>query len=260
MPENLRKNESDSFPEKESPIVVIKREIPVLAGIPLHKHKRGQLYFVQKGVIAIITAQGRYIAAPNQGVWVPAEQEHEVIAKTHTQLIHFYLAPEQCEDTPVHCVTLQGNTFFSAMALEASTIPNVYSWEGSDGRLLRLVRDRICQAQWLDTYLPYPNDERLKLIVERLQKHPAIKSDLIAWGKFVSASSRTLTRRFKIETGMTYSDWRQRLNIQIAIKHIVLGDSINDIAKMLGYESSSAFIYMFKKQLGATPNHYLQSP
>ncbi|GHE97637.1 AraC family transcriptional regulator [Thalassotalea profundi] len=257
MPENLRKNESGSVSEKESPIVVIKREIPSLAGIPLHKHKRGQLYFVQKGVIAIITSQGRYIAAPNQGVWVPMGQEHEVIAKTDTQLIHFYLAPEQCENTPEQCVTLQGYAFFSAIALEASTISNDYTWKGSDGRLLRLIRDRICQADWLDTYLPYPQDERLKLIVERLQKHPAIKSDLIAWGKFVSASSRTLTRRFKIETGMTYSDWRQRLNVQIAIKHIVLGDSINEIAKMLGYESSSAFIYMFKKQVGVTPNNYL---
>ena len=257
MPESLRKNENDLYPEKESLIVVIKREIPVLAGIPLHKHKRGQLYFIQKGVIAIVTTQGRYIAAPNQGVWVPAEQEHEVIAKTDTQLIHFYLAPEQCVDTPVHCVTIKASSFFSAMAVEASTIPNTYPWEGSDGRLLRLIRDRISQADLLDTFLPYPQDDRLKLIVDRLQKHPAIKTDLVAWGKFVNASSRTLTRRFKIETGMTYSDWRQSLNIQIAIKHIVLGDSINDIAKMLGYESSSAFIFMFKKQLGVTPNNYL---
>lgn len=249
----------ESLDEKALPIVVIKRELPALAGIPLHKHKRGQLFYVRKGVIAIVTPKGRYIAAPHQGVWVPAEQEHEVVAKTDTQLIHFYLAPEQCLSTPVHCVTLQGDNFFSAIVTEASTIPSAYPWQGSDGRLLRLVRDRICRANWLDTQLPYPQDERLVLIIERLQKHPAIKSDLVAWGKFVSASSRTLSRRFKIETGMTYSDWRQRLNIQIAIKHIVLGDSISDIAKMLGYESSSAFIYMFKKQIGTTPNHYLQS-
>ena len=50
---------------------------------------------------------------------------------------------------------------------------------------------------------------------------------------------------------------KQSTNVQIAIKHIVLGDSINEIAKMLGYESSSAFIYMFKKQVGVTPNNYL---
>lgn len=243
--------------DKELPIVVIKRELPALAGIPLHKHKRGQLFYAREGVIAIITPQGRYIAAPDQGVWVPAEHEHEVVAKTDTQLIHFYLAPEQCESTPAHCVTLQGDSFLSAIVVEATNIPSTYPWEGSDGRLLRLVRDRICCASWLNTQLPYPQDERLKLIVDRLQKHPAIKSDLVAWGKFVGASSRTLSRRFKIETSMTYSDWRQRLNIQIAIKHIVLGDSINDIAKMLGYESSSAFIYMFKKQVGTTPNHYL---
>lgn len=254
---NASKSTSAVLDEKELPIVVIKRELPALAGIPLYKHKRGQLFYARKGVIAIVTPKGRYIAAPNQGVWVPADHEHEVVAKTDTQLIHFYLAPEQCESAPTSCVTLQGDSFFSAIVVEATHISSTYSWEGSDGRLLRLLRDRICCANWLNTQLPYPQDERLRLIVDRLQKHPAIKSDLVAWGKFVGASSRTLSRRFKIETSMTYSDWRQRLNIQIAIKHIVLGDSINEIAKMLGYESSSAFIYMFKKQVGTTPNHYL---
>ena len=240
------------------PVVVINRQLLALVGIPLHTHQRGQLLFVQQGVVAVITAHGRFIAAPNQGIWIPAGQEHEVVAKTDTILTHFYFSPAQCDYAPAHCVTLQGDNFFSALVKEANTVPEVYQWESSDGRLLRLISDRICMANWVDTQLPYPNDKRLLLIVERLQKHPAIKSDLVAWGKFVNASPRTLSRRFKAETHLTYSDWRQRLNVQIAIKHLVLGDTIGDIAQMLGYRSSSAFIYMFKKQIGQTPNNYLQ--
>lgn len=248
------------FTQDESalPVVVIKREINAHLGIPLCKHQRGQLFYVQQGVVAVITEYGRLIASPNQTIWVPAGQEHEVIAKTNVVLVHFYFSPEQCQHAPAHCVTLQGDSFIGALVLEASNIPPIYPWDGSDGRLLRLIRDRICTADWVNTQLPYPKDERLKLIIDRLQKHPAIKSDLVAWGKFVHASSRTLSRRFKLEVGMTYSDWRQRLNIQIAIKHLVLGDSISDIAQMLGYKSSSAFIFMFKKQIGYTPNNYLQ--
>ncbi|XQW85193.1 AraC family transcriptional regulator [Thalassotalea piscium] len=257
MTPTIIKDDVLNLDDKKPPIVVINRALSAKAGIPLYTHKRGQLLYVRKGVIAIVTPQGRFIAAPNQGIWIPPEQTHEVVAKTDTQLIHFYLAPKQCQSAPMDCMTLQGDHFFSAIVDEASIISDTYLWESSDGRLLRLVRDRIHCAARLDTQLPYPQDERLILITQRLQKHPAIKSDLVAWGKFVKASSRTLSRRFKQETGMTYSDWRQRLNVQVAIKHIVLGDSINDIAKMLGYESSSAFIYMFKKQVGITPNHYL---
>ncbi|WP_448564750.1 helix-turn-helix domain-containing protein [Thalassotalea ganghwensis] len=244
--------------EQEQPVVIFDHHIAAMSGMPLHRHPRGQFYFVKQGALAVVNQQGRFIAAPGHGIWVPAELEHQVIAKTDASLAHFYFAPELCPLDSEHCIALQGTGLLSGLVNEALNIPKDYQWASIHGRILRLLSDYIFLAKPLDTYLPYPHDKRLLQITERLQKHPSIKSDLVAWGKFVNASSRTLSRRFKKETGITYSEWRQRLNIQIAIKHLVLGDSISDIAHMLGYESSSAFIYMFKKQTGVTPNNYIK--
>ena len=102
-------------------------------------------------------------------------------------------------------------------------------------------------------------DQRLIAITSRQQKYPALKTDLVGWGKFVHASPRTLTRVFKSETGITYSEWKQIMAIHIAIIELYLGVSITMIAKNLGYESSSAFIYMFRKHMKVTPSNYLAS-
>ena len=61
---------------------------------------------------------------------------------------------------------------------------------------------------------------------------------------------------FKAETGMTYSKWRQRLTVQIAMTKLGRGEQIAKIAADLGYESPSAFTYMFRENTGDTPSMY----
>lgn len=70
-------------------------------------------------------------------------------------------------------------------------------------------------------------------------------------------SSRNLSRLFIKELGMNFSDWRIRLKLLEAIKRLGEQQSVKEIAFDLGYESSSSFIYMFKKYLGKTPSNYI---
>lgn len=241
------------------PITVLHRKIPELAGVKAYKHSFVQFIYIEQGVLSVINEQGRYLVPPKQGIVIPANIEHELFAKTEVNLSIVYFAEAEVEDFIKQTQVVSISNFLSTLLIESKKIEPNYQWQSSDGRLLRLIRDKISQAHPLDTFLPYPKDERLTNITEKLLKHPSLKSDLISWGKFVSVSSRTLTRVFKKETGITYSEWRQRLNIQIAIKHLALGENITNIAKLLGYESSSAFIYMFKKQMGISPNRFLKS-
>ena len=245
--------------ETLSPISVLHRNIPALAGINKYQHHQAQCIFVHSGVLAIITEHGRYFVPPQQAIIIPAEALHELLAKTEVKLSIFHFITEQAEPLPTSTQVITVEPLLTALMNESLKISNEYQWQSSDGRLLRLIRDKLSQANSLDTFLPYPKDNRLTNITERLLKHPSLKSDLNFWGKFVSASPRTLSRVFKKETNITYSEWRQRLNIQIAIKHLSLGDSINSIAELLGYESSSAFIYMFRKQMGVSPSQFLKN-
>ncbi|MDG1750565.1 MAG: AraC family transcriptional regulator [Thalassotalea sp.] len=249
-------NEIDST--QLPPISVLHREIPALAGINKYQHQQAQCIFVHTGVLAIITENGRYFVPPQQAIVIPADFLHEMLAKTAVKISVFCFTNEEATNLSVQPEVITVDHLLNALILESINIPANYDWQSPDGRLLRLMRDKFIIATELDTFLPYPKDNRLTDITERLLKHPSLKSDLKFWGKFVKASPRTLSRVFKKETSITYSEWRQRLNIQIAIKHLSLGDSINSIAELLGYESSSAFIYMFKKQMGVSPSQFLK--
>ena len=249
-------------PSKESrqqlskPITVISRSIGVNSIVDKHSHSWGQFVYAHKGVLVVTTAEERYIVPPEQGVWLLPEIEHEVTAITKVELTSFYFDNDLLDKLPPKCCVLKVNNFLKSLILEASYIANDYQWAGTDGRLLRLILDRLSLAPSVIFQLPYPKDPRLLTMLELIQRDPSHGYDLKQWGEIVGASARSLSRLFKSETGLSYRTWRQRLNIQIAISELSVGKSITSISLYLGYESPSAFIHMFKENTGMTPSFY----
>jgi AraC-like DNA-binding protein len=85
---------------------------------------------------------------------------------------------------------------------------------------------------------------------------PSLRFTIEEWGARVGASNRTLIRLFQRETGMSFGRWRQQLHIGLALQRLASGQSVTNIAFDLGYESTSAFIAMFRRMLGTTPARY----
>ena len=54
--------------------------------------------------------------------------------------------------------------------------------------------------------------------------------------------------------GMPFAEWRQRLRVVRAMPLLEAGQTVETIALDLGYGSASAFIAMFKKLMGTTPD------
>lgn len=55
---------------------------------------------------------------------------------------------------------------------------------------------------------------------------------------------------------MSLHEWRQRLKVMKAMTMLNQGKTIESIAFDLGYASASAFIYMFKRWMGFTPDQF----
>jgi len=70
-------------------------------------------------------------------------------------------------------------------------------------------------------------------------------------------SSRTLTRRFEAELGLTLRSWKRRLRLFRAIELLGGGLSVTTTAMELGYGSASAFIFAFRSELGYSPHAYM---
>jgi transcriptional regulator GlxA family with amidase domain len=68
---------------------------------------------------------------------------------------------------------------------------------------------------------------------------------------------RTLLRRFTKATGMTPSEYQQRLRVTRARELLEFSQrSIDDIAASVGYDDAGRFRRMFQKIMGLTPSEY----
>ncbi|GLR70368.1 AraC family transcriptional regulator [Agaribacter marinus] len=221
-----------------------------------HSHEWAQFVYAHKGVLAVSTPSFRFIVPPEQGVWITPTTVHEVEAITDLKLTSFYIASSLLKDLPDNCCVLQVSMFLKSLIIEADKISQDFEWKGTDGRLLRLILDRLHGAPTEKLQLPYPRDRRLKGLIKAMQVNPSSNITLKQWGQSCGASSRTLTRLFKRDTGLTFIEWKQRLSIQIAISQLSIGVSVANVSLNLGYQSTSSFIYMFRQNTGVTPSFY----
>ena len=69
-------------------------------------------------------------------------------------------------------------------------------------------------------------------------------------GWLFAMSERNLARLIVKETGLSFRQWRQQLQLIMALQGLVKGDTVQKVAHTLGYDSTTAFITMFKKGWG----------
>ena len=94
-------------------------------------------------------------------------------------------------------------------------------------------------------------------VVKLLSADPADTRTLERLCKHCGASKRTVERAFVRETRMTFAKWRQQLRLLRSLQLLASGEKVTAAAIEAGYSSTSAFIAMFRKQLGTTPMRYL---
>jgi AraC-like DNA-binding protein len=254
--------------DKFAPMAIKQLELNVNDRVEGQQLDLNCFIFAYSGVVAVITERGRFLIPPEQGLWLPAKTPFQIVAATQIKLLYLFF--ENClfdgksnedkllTDLSHETSVLQVDHFLKTCIFEVMTLKGEQQKQGDYPLISRLIAQRIGTATPLALLLPSVKDQRLQAITSRQQKFPALKTDLVGWGRFVQTSSRTLSRVFKKETGLTYRQWKQMMAIHIAIIELQLGESIATIAKNLGYESSSAFIHMFSKQMNSTPSHFLK--
>ena len=123
-------------------------------------------------------------------------------------------------------------------------------------RLLQVLLDCLTHAELVGSYLPTTQHPALAQILNHLHEHPADDSTLEELAKMINMTERTLARYSQKELGMSLHEWRQRLKVMKAMSMLNKGKTIESIALDLGYASSSAFIYMFKRWMHFTPDQF----
>ena len=220
--------------------------------IPFHQHDRSQFLYASSGVMTVTTEKGIWVVPPLRAVWVPALTEHQIGCSGKLSMRTLYIKPEAVSKLPEECCVVSVPPLLRELILHAVTLPRLYEPNSHEERIMIVILDLVQTLKIAPLDLPIPTDVRLKKISEKLTVNPGDNRTLEDWGKSVGATSRTLARLFRFETGMSFRQWRQQMRILESLRRLGREDQVTTVALDLGYNSPSAFIAMFKKALGKT--------
>jgi len=224
-----------------------------------HSHPFGQLLWSVAGVLRARVQDGTWILPPGRALWIPANTKHEVEMVTAVEMRTVYVVPKALPAAPRASRVVRVEPLLRELILEAQRLPRPYPLGGAEERLFRVLLDQIEFDDVLPLHLPLPRSARLVEVTTALEADPADRRTLAQWARTQQASSRTLARDFRKETGFSFGAWRAQLRLLRALELLAAKRSVTQVALALGYESTSAFITRFQRHLGVTPARYFRA-
>ncbi len=223
---------------------------------PPHRHPWGQLSYVSYGVDHLIINGQHFLSPPEYGVWIPPNAQHSSFNTAPLVYRSLYLSCRVSEKLPSEPCSLWIGPIVRAILADFAERNVSSAKTPEDRRLMHVLLDQIRRAPVCKTYLPSATTPLMETILGRLQNDPGDNRTVSDWAKDFNVTERTLTRMCQRELGMPLGEWRQRLRFLRALSALETKRDIKEIAFDLGYSSPSAFVVMFRRLSGKTPQQY----
>jgi AraC-like DNA-binding protein len=222
----------------------------------MHAHHKAQLVHAVEGVIHVTTETGYWIVPPHRAVWVPPRMKHCVASRRTFRLMTLYstAALASLGDT---CQVVAVDRLLEELLKEASTY-SVHAVSAQQARLLAVIVDRLPMlAVSPFMHLPSGQSREIQRVTQELLSEPELTRDLDEWARSVGLGAKTFARRFFVETGTSFGQWRKHCRMLRAIQLLAEGESVTRAAFEVGYQDVSAFISAFRATTGVTPARFL---
>jgi len=223
-----------------------------------HSHPRAQILYILSGVFHVETPLGNWIAPVGQAMWIPPHVKHDVYSNNPVHAYILFVDESFCSGLPKECVTVKVSSLLTELFHKVVKNGNNYIPGDKDARLVNVMLDELADMETACMFLPMAKDKRLTNLTEILLENPSEKINLGKLACRVGASERTIARLFVKETGMTFTEWRNKYLLMKAIEKLDQGQPITTVALESGYSSASAFIAMFRRTMGSSPTRYFK--
>ncbi|ADX46652.1 transcriptional regulator, AraC family [Paracidovorax avenae ATCC 19860] len=245
----------DLHDDDTGPLVVGRAGTQVNHDTAPHSHRRGQLIGCRRGVLSVGADTGHWVIPARHAIWLPPGRPHS--SRMHGPFTGWslYVAGPACQSLPDSPCTVAVSPLLWEAALRCAERANALPDPVQD-RLAGVILDELRSMVPRPLGLPMPSDARLLRIARGLLADPARRQSLQAWAGWAALSPRTLSRRFVAETSLSFTAWTQRVRLLRSLEWLADGQSVTQVALDLGYDSVSAFIALFKRELGRTPAAY----
>ena len=223
-----------------------------------HTHPRGQLLYAARGTLTTTAEEGIWVAPPARAIWVPAGVPHITRHSIGTELRSVFVRKDALAGLPTRCAVVRVSPLLRELLRAVTRLPSLYDEGGADGRLVRVLLDRIATLPDEPLHLPTPASPKLRVIADALAERPENKVSLARAARAAAMSPRSFARHFLAETGLSFGSWHRQARLLRALELLGTGLRVGDVAFTLGYESPSAFIAMFRRIFGTTPTRYFE--
>ena len=238
------------------PVVAIGSDYAYGQWLPRHTHRRAQLLYGATGVMQVSTHDGNWVVPPQRAVWIPAGVAHEVLM-LGVSTRSLYIEPSAV-DLGQRCQVISVSPLMRHLLMEAVEIPLEYAENSRDATLIDLLLHELALSTHLPLHIPLPLDARLLALCQAFVQRPDAHQSPQQWADQLHISLRTFNRLFRQQTGLSFSQWRQRACVVLALARLVAGEPVTRIALDFGYDSPAAFSTMFRRLLGQAPSVWLE--
>jgi AraC-like DNA-binding protein len=225
----------------------------------LHVHADyAQLKWPSSGVSSVRTPDGIFVTAPAQAVWIPPGLLHGGMYGVDVLEKNVFVHEDHCRALPPRCCLVSVSARLSDAITRAVSTRAGYGVRSreDDEAVLRLLEAEVHDSGRHPLALGLPEGSPLQVMLDEILRSPGDQRTLAAWSRRLKLAERSLRRTFARETGLPFSEWSKRARVLQALQRLSAGEDVTSIAAALGYESASAFVYMFRKTLGITPGRY----
>ena len=253
----MRNVSIDLLDDTPRPVVAIGTDYSHGHLLPRHTHRRAQLLYGATGVMQVSTHDGNWVVPPQRAVWIPPGMAHEVLMLgVSTRSVYIEPAAVDLGD---RCQVISVSPLMRHLLMEAVEIPLAYDEAGRDGALIDLLLHELARSTHLPLHIPLPVDARLLGLCQAFLRQPNVHQSPQQWADHLHISLRTFNRLFRQQTDLSFSQWRQRACVVLALARLASGTAVTRIALDFGYDSPAAFSTMFRRVLGQPPSVWMQA-
>ncbi|MDH2595928.1 MULTISPECIES: AraC family transcriptional regulator [Acinetobacter calcoaceticus/baumannii complex] len=218
----------------------------------------GRFIYPYSGTIEIEHSGHQLLAPTPYGIWLPPKTQNERYIYKPENYCTVFISEEFSNSLPSQKCTLLCTPIISSILEYFKENHSIFESISSlhQTRLLQVLVDQLTCIKASGSYVPLTHHSVLSKVLSYLKANSSEKINTNELANLFNITERTLNRYCQSELGMTLIEWRQRKKVIIAIRKLEEGKSVDSIAKLLNYSSTTAFINMFKRLTNLTPEQF----
>lgn len=212
-------------------------------GHETHSHEYPHLIHVVSGA-ADLVVEGRPIRlGPKENLWLAPNVEHSARYTQESVVFGPFLSPQTIPPNPIQLLGIVPD-----LTRLVATILGAGPRTREEVHVFRVALDEVLSTMRLDCFpLLTPAHPAARAVAQACIASSSTLNELAA---LAGTSPRHMQRLFRDETGLSFTSWRARARLNVAVARLRGGTSLQAAATASGYASRAGLLKALSRETG----------